>query len=331
MDQLIDLFEGAQVEPIALVDILLTALLIYGLFSLIQGTRAVRLVMGAILLYLLYVLAQALELRLLSGIMETGAVVGLLALVVIFQPELRRGLDRIGRFGTLGLALVPTESASHQRVAQVLARTASALATRRVGALIVVQRDTGLEDMAESGVMLHADLSTELLESIFAPHTALHDGAVIIKGETVVAAAATLPLSVTSVQSERYGTRHRAAIGITEQTDAVAIVVSEESGTVSVVERGKVRRMVDEERLRRTLVGLMHVDDAGARPRGMSMLKARHFRGKRARGLLMNRARRAARGASPDRSPVPGEVAGAPGTASGERGPNVADRQARAE
>ena len=128
MDQLADLVEGITLEPTALLDIALTALLIYGLFSLIQGTRAVRLVIGAIVLYLVYVLAQALELRLLSGIMQTGAVVGLLALVVVFQPELRRALERIGRFGSFGWVTASSGSAATvERVARTLARTAAGL------------------------------------------------------------------------------------------------------------------------------------------------------------------------------------------------------------
>jgi diadenylate cyclase len=282
MDQLFDLVEGVQIGPTALLDILLTAIIIYGLFGLIQGTRAVRLVIGAIIVYVLYVVAQALDLRLLSGIMETGAVVGVLALVVIFQPELRRGLDRLGRVGTLGLALMPSDAASAQRVAAILARTATSLASRRVGALIVIERETGLQDMAESGVMLHADLSPELLSSVFAPHSPLHDGAVVLRGDRVVAAGTTMPLAVTSVQRERYGTRHRAAIGITEQTDAIAIVVSEEHGSVSLVERGIVRRVPDEERLSRLLVGLLHSADSAKAGGGASrMLGGRRFGARR--------------------------------------------------
>jgi diadenylate cyclase len=262
MQQLLDLFGGAHIEPTALLDIGLTALLFYGLFSLIQGTRAVRLVIGAIVLYVVYVAAQALNLRLLSGILQTGAVVGLLALVVIFQPELRRALERIGRVGSLSWIAVP--GASYDPVATILARTATALAGQRIGALIVVERETGLEDAAEGGVMLHADLSVELLQSIFTPHTALHDGAVIIRGDKVLAAGVVLPLSESATYRERYGTRHRAAIGISEQTDAVAIVVSEESGHASLVHRGRVLRALDEDRLRTALRALLRPSD----PRG---------------------------------------------------------------
>lgn len=264
IDQLRSLVGGTVDWPIALLDIALTSLLIYGLFSLMQGTRAVRLVVGAILLYVVYVFAQALDLRLLSGILQTGAVVGLLALVVIFQPELRRALERIGRVGSLAWLYVPASQRDAQRVASILAHTATTLAPERIGALIVVERETGLEDAAETGVMLHADLSAELLNSIFTPHAALHDGAVIVRGDQIVAAGVVLPLSETSVHRERFGTRHRAALGITEQTDAVAIVVSEESGAVSLVERGRILRDLDEERLRAALDALLRpVDSAG--------------------------------------------------------------------
>jgi diadenylate cyclase len=309
MGQLSDLVEGVQIGPIALLDIVLTALIIYGIFGLIQGTRAVRLVIGAIIIYVLYVVAQALDLRLLSWIMETGAVVGVLALVVIFQPELRRGLDRLGRVGTLGLALVPSDGASAHRMAGILARTATSLAAQRVGALVVIERETGLEDMAESGVMLHADLSTELLSSIFTPHSPLHDGAVVVRGERIVAAGATMPLAVTSVQRERYGTRHRAAIGITEQTDAIAIVVSEEQGSVSLVERGVVRRVIDEERLLRLLTGLLHSTDRTGGGRGPAAM-----RGVRRLGSRTMAASRASRGSASPRGAPPG--AAPPGAAS---------------
>jgi diadenylate cyclase len=289
MDELSQLVEGMRIEPIALLDIALTALLIYGLISLIQGTRAVRLVIGAILLYGIYVLSQLLGLQLLSGIMQTGAVVGLLALVVIFQPELRRGLERIGRVGSLGWVLSPSGSnASAEKVARVVSRAAAGLSGARVGALIVIERETGLQDAAETGVMLNADLSEELLATLFAPHAPLHDGAVIIRGDEVFAAAAVLPLTETSLTRERYGTRHRAAIGITEQTDAVAIVVSEETGLVSLVQRGRVLRDLDEERLRTALVALLRPPEGrGRAAAGISVFGL--ARGKRVRGRRRDR------------------------------------------
>jgi diadenylate cyclase len=257
MPQLIQSIVG-QVRLNTLIDIGITALLIYWLFSLIRGTRAVRLVIGVSVLLLVYAAAQALELRLLSQILQTGAVVGLFALVVVFQPELRRVLDRIGSVGSLAWLLAAPERRTAEAVAAAVARAATLLAADGHGALIVLERETGLEEVAESGVMLHADLSADLLQTIFTPHTALHDGAVIVRGERILAAGAVLPLAETTVQEERFGTRHRAALGITEQTDAVVVVVSEESSQVSLVERARIRRNLSEGQLARALAALLN-------------------------------------------------------------------------
>lgn len=261
MDQLVELVKGFEVQPVALLDIALTSLLIYGLFSLIRGTRAVRLVIGVTVLYVVYVVAQALGLQLLSQILQAGAVVGLLALVVVFQPELRRGLERIGRVGSLGWLVVPGARRSMQKVAAIVAQSAFELAPQRIGALIVLERETGLQDTAETGVMVDADLSVELLETLFTPHSPLHDGAVIIRHERVISAGVVLPLSETGAYRERFGTRHRAALGIAEQTDAVVVVVSEETGTVSLVERGRIVRNLDQQRLVNALIDLLEHDE----------------------------------------------------------------------
>jgi diadenylate cyclase len=272
MDQLLSLLRSVRFEPIALLDILLTSILIYGLFSLIRGTRAVTLVIGVTVLYLVYAAAQFLGLQLLSQILQTGAVVGLLALVVVFQPELRRALERIGRVGSLGWLLNPGAQGAVERVAAEIAAAASGLARERTGALIVIERETGLQETSETGIMLHAELSAELLRTIFSPRSPLHDGAVVIHGETIVAASTVLPLPETSVHSERFGTRHRAALGITEQTDAVAVVVSEESGAISLVERARIIRNLDQDRLASSLVALL---SAGQGPgRGVFRLPA---------------------------------------------------------
>jgi diadenylate cyclase len=246
-----------QVRLSTLVDIGITALLIYWLFSLIRGTRAVRLVIGVSVLFVVYAAAQAFELRLLQQILQTGAVVGLFALVVVFQPELRRALDRIGRVGSFAWLLSPAEQRTAERVAEVVARAAGLLSREGHGALIVLERDTGLEEIAESGVMVHGDLTVDLLETIFMPRTALHDGAVIIREGTILAAGALLPLAETTVHTERFGTRHRAALGITEQTDAVVVVVSEENRQISIVERARIVRNLSEAQLARALQSLL--------------------------------------------------------------------------
>src|SRR5437762_4187793 len=219
-----------QVRPTTLIDIGITALLIYWLFSLIRGTRAVRLVIGVSVLFLVYAAAQALGLRLLSQILQTGAVVGVFALVVVFQPELRRALERIGRVGSLSWLASPAAQRVAERVASEVARAAAVLSAEGHGALLVIERETGLEQIAETGVMIHGDLSADLLRTIFSPKSPLHDGAVLIRGGKVLAAGALLPLGETTIHSERFGTRHRAALGTTEQTDAIVVVVSEENG-----------------------------------------------------------------------------------------------------
>ncbi len=249
-----------QVRLTTLVDIGITAVLIYWLFSLIRGTRAVRLVIGVSVLFAVYAAARLLNLQLLRQILETGAIVGVFALVVVFQPELRRALERIGRVGSMAWLFSPADERSAEHMAAEIARAAAVLASQGHGALIVIERDTGLEEIAESGVMVHADLSADLLATIFMPRTALHDGAVIVRGEKIVAAGALLPLAEMTVQSERLGTRHRAALGIAEQTDAVVVVVSEESAQVSLVERSRIRRNLNEAQLTRAIVQLLHPD-----------------------------------------------------------------------
>jgi diadenylate cyclase len=256
MSELLESIAG-QVRLTTLIDIGLTAVVIYWVFSLIRGTRAVRLVIGVSVILLIYAVAQAVGLRLFTQLLQAGAVVGLFALVVVFQPELRRGLERLGRVGSLAWLASPADQRAADHVAAAVARAATRLAAARSGALIVIERETGLEEIAESGVMIHGDLTADLLEALFAPRAALHDGAVIIRGETILAAGAVLPLAETTLQAERYGTRHRAALGMTEQTDAIVVVVSEETGQASLVERARIRRNLDAAQLERAISALL--------------------------------------------------------------------------
>lgn len=241
-----------QIRPEAILDIGITAVLIYWLFSFIRGTSAVRLVIGVSVLFAVYFAARILNLRLLTQILETAGVVGLFALVVVFQPELRRVLDRIGRVGSLGW-LFSAEDRAADVVASEVSRAAAILSSEGHGALLVIERDTGLEQIAETGVMIHGDLTADLLRTIFSPRSPLHDGAVIIRGTKIIAAGALLPLGETTIHSERFGTRHRAALGTTEQTDAVVVVVSEENGQISLVQRARIVRNLNEAQLARAL------------------------------------------------------------------------------
>jgi diadenylate cyclase len=302
-----------QVSPNLVADIAITALLIYWLFSLIRGTRAVRLVIGVCLLVLVYAAAVTFDLRLLTVILQTGAYVGLFALVVVFQPELRRALDRIGRLGSLGWLVAPAEQTASAHVAGEVAAAASRLSQENHGALIVIERETGLQEIAETGVTLNADVSADLIVTIFWPKTPLHDGAVVIRGGRILAAGAILPSAETTIPLERFGTRHKAALGITEQTDAVVVVVSEETGHVSLVERARIIRNLDEEGLARSLAALLRPKVAGGilgpervpgrvGPAFRGLAKRAGFRGPRP-------GRRAVAGSEPDEPADPGDEA----------------------
>jgi diadenylate cyclase len=246
-----------QVGLSTVLDIGITALLIYWMFSLIRGTQAVRLVVGVTILILVYAAAQWAGLRVLRQVLESGAVVALFALVVVFQPELRRALDRIGRVGSFAWLHSGAELRAIERVADEVAKAASGLSRDGYGALIVIERETGLEQVAETGVMIHGDVSADLLRTIFARGTSLHDGAVILREDRVLAAGALLPLAETTIHTERYGTRHRAALGITESTDAIVVVVSEENGQISLVERARIVRNLNEPQLARAIRALL--------------------------------------------------------------------------
>lgn len=242
----------------SVVDIVLVAVIIYSLFLLIRGTRAVRIVIGLTVVYLVYLGAQVFDLVLLTSLLEAGAVVGLFAIVVVFQPELRRGLEQIGRLGSLNRFFTSPEVSAADTTAREVSRAARLLSGSRHGALIVIERETGLHDLAaESGIPINAELRAELLSTIFYRGTALHDGAVIVAGNRILAAGVLLPLSQVALDSERYGTRHRAAIGLSEQTDAVIVVVSEETGSISLVMRGRIERNLSEDRLRRRIFSLI--------------------------------------------------------------------------
>jgi diadenylate cyclase len=307
-----------QIDLTSLIDIGITALLIYWLFSLIRGTRAVSLVIGVSVLFAVYAAARAFDLRLLTQILQTLAVVGLFALVVVFQPELRRALERIGRVGSFNWLLSPTEQRTVDRVAEEVARAAALLSADGHGALIVLERDTGLEEVAETGVMLHADISADLIRTIFAPKTPLHDGAVIVRDETILAAGALLPLAEMTVHTERFGTRHRAALGITEQTDALVVVISEENSQISLVERARIVRNLNEAQLARSIRTLLGPNEGRGRL-GRRVRPAGETGGRAPRLSDLGRFVGRSRPDRPGRPPVPGPDDDAPSTARAPR------------
>ncbi len=238
-------------DPQHLLDILLVSILIYLVLRIFRGTQAIQLLRGMLVVAIvLLILASLVELTAFNWLLRVSLPVFLFAIPVIFQPELRRALERVGR--TAPLSMRRTESASKQRVVTEVVRAVEDMAERKHGALIVFEGSTGLADAVERGVPLNSILSTELLTTIFYPNTSLHDGAVIIRGDTVAAASCVLPLTQRELSDSQLGTRHRAAIGITEQSDAMTVVVSEETGSISVARNGRILRL-DSNRLRKLL------------------------------------------------------------------------------
>lgn len=231
-----------------LIDILLVAAVIYGVLLLVRGTQAVQLLRGVILIALVVAIVGSIAgLTAFSWLLQSAGQALLIIAAVVLQPELRRALDRLGRAS--GIAFLSASDTAVDRTIHEIASSCSRLAEVHHGALIVIERETGLQDYIDTGVQVHSAVVSELLQTIFFPNTALHDGAVIIRGSQIVAAACLLPLAETVVSDAHLGTRHRAAVGVTETTDAVAIVVSEETGIISMASSGRIVRHLDERRL----------------------------------------------------------------------------------
>ena len=233
----------------AALDILLISLAIYWLLLLLRGTTAWTVLRGvAVLLIGAVLLARTFDLEVVNWMLErtvTGLVIGI---IIVFQPEIRRALERLGR---TGWRFGPAREEQEQRVA-LIAHAAAALARQSHGALSVLERETGLQDVIDTGVALDAAITPELIGSLFMPSTPLHDGAAIVRGDRIVAAGCTLPLAE-SAPADGLGMRHRAALGITEGSDAVVVVVSEERGEISLAVHGRMRSGLGEERVRQLL------------------------------------------------------------------------------
>jgi diadenylate cyclase len=239
---------------------------IYWLLWVAQGTRATQLIRGVIiLLALMYFLATSLDLSTLNWLLSKTWPALVIAIPVIFQPEIRRALEQLGHTGTWLRTPFPTGTEEDmERMVDEIVRASAQLSRQRFGALMVVERETGLQDYADKGVPLDATLTRQLLINIFFPNSPLHDAAVIVRGDRVVAASVVLPLTDNVSAMGQLGTRHRAGIGITEESDALAVVVSEETGQIAVAHNGRLIRNLDQDRLRRVLRSLLRLD----RPEG---------------------------------------------------------------
>ena len=250
MSEIWYLFE--RMTWLSALDIALVALVFFFALQLVRGTQAVQLLRGVIILaVILLLLGNALRLPAFGWLVRTAIPALLVALPVIFQPELRRALERLGRAGTF-LGNTARQSAAETVITETVA-ACQRLAERRHGALVILERETGLQDFIDTGVHLNAEISSELLQTLFFPNTLLHDGAVIVRGDRIIAAACILPLASGFLADRRLGLRHRAAIGITEATDAIAVVVSEERGSVSIAHNGRMIRRLDAQRLEAVL------------------------------------------------------------------------------
>lgn len=236
--QLLAIFTTIRVWDI--VDILVVALVLFKSHQMIKDTKAASLLKGLVVLILASFVSKLFELRVINWLLQAGMTVILIALPVVFQPELRRALEQIGR-GSF-FAKKDWELQDLQALLDSIVDATATMARHKIGALIAIERYTGLLDYTESGVFIDGLISKEILINIFVPNTPLHDGAIIIKKNRVLAAACLLPLTDDKSLSKELGTRHRAALGLSEQTDALIIVVSEETGTISVAEGGKLKR-----------------------------------------------------------------------------------------
>jgi diadenylate cyclase len=287
MDELLEeiAFFFSRLDWLSVLDILLVALVIFGLLALVRGTQAVVLLRGIIFLVIATVLlTSVLELRAFSWLLRNTLPALVISIPVIFAPEIRRALERLGRAGA-GINF-QTREAEALPVIQALTTASVRLSERRHGGLMVIERQVGLKNYAETGITVDAALTVELLVQIFYPNTPLHDGAVILKGPRVVAAACIMPLTADeNVPDRQMGLRHRAALGVTEVSDAVAIVISEETGAISVAHNGRMIQRLDAARLE-------HILAAFYRPRGTG-------------GVMRGLRRFINRAARPDEAPRP--------------------------
>lgn len=241
-----------------ILDILLVWFVIYKILTLIKGTKAVQLLKGIFVIIIIRIITEYLGLTTLGWMTNQVIDYGFLAIIIIFQPELRRALEQLGR-GKLFARSGMQEEEERDRLISAMTKSISYMAKRRIGALISIEKDTGLNDYIETGIQMNSDISSELLINVFIPNTPLHDGAVIIQKNRIAAAACYLPLSESPFISKELGTRHRAAIGISEVTDAVTVIVSEETGGISLTVNGELHRDLSmeefEQRLRNAWFG----------------------------------------------------------------------------
>jgi diadenylate cyclase len=247
-----------------ILEILLVTAIFYRLLILAVGGRAIQMLLGLVLLVAVYIIARLLQLELLRYLLETLFQFGAIAALVIFQPELRSALAHLGQNRILRFFAL--NRLEETQVAEEIALAVEELSRNQVGAIIAIEREVGLGEYIETGTPLQARVSAPLLNTIFAPYSPLHDGAAIIRGDTIIAAGAILPLTQFPVADKSLGTRHRAALGLSEETDALVVVVSEETSNISLAYGGQLQRGFDRERLAAMLTAQTRKTTFAARP-----------------------------------------------------------------
>ena len=253
------LFIFQRLDWLGVIDILLVTFIFFGVLYLVRGTQAMILLRGIILVLILIALITSVaNLPAFSWLVRTALPAMVFVIPVIFAPEIRRALERIGRAGTFFRISIKNAGEEMQKTIKAVVAAAARLSARQHGAIIILERLDNLNDYIRSGVLLHCDVTPEMLLQIFYPNTPLHDGAVIIRGEKIIAATCVMPLStsgsLTHSPEQQMGLRHRAALGISEVTDAIAVVVSEQTGAISIAHAGRIIRRLDSERLENILV-----------------------------------------------------------------------------
>ncbi len=257
----------------SVLDILLVSFIFFWLFTLIQGTQAMPLLRGVVIIFVVAVVVSNLvQLTAFTWLIRTTLPALLVAVPVVFQPELRRLLERLGST-TGGFLSLRVRETRLRRTIETITQASTQLSRTHYGALIVLERETGLQDIIETGVPINGEISRELLLTLFFPRTPLHDGAVVVRRDRIVAASCVLPLSTSAVSDRDLGTRHRAALGVTESSDAVAVVVSEETGIISIAYGGRLIRRLDESRLTKVLTAVYRPQIEETWPRWLSWLR----------------------------------------------------------
>jgi len=239
-----------------IIDVLIVAFVVYKVLGFIRETRAEQLIKGLLILVGAAFLSDLLKLHTLNWILRGAMTLGVIALVIVFQPELRRGLEFVGRSKLVKGPFVRLDKEKAKALIASFIKAVDYFSNNKAGALIILEREITLNDIAETGTAIHANVSSELLRNIFYEGAPLHDGAVIIRGDRILAAGCVLPLTSNNTLAKDLGTRHRAGLGITENSDAIALIISEETGIISIAEDGKLTRFLDIKAVEKTLLNI---------------------------------------------------------------------------